>query len=66
MNTPEQERETDWDIVPENAPDAEKVFRRNLESDLVLRDIARRISEGVDPEEAVKQAKALAEGKADE
>jgi hypothetical protein len=66
MNTPDQERETDWDIVPENASDAEEVFRRNLASDLVLRDIARRISEGVDPEEAVKQAKALAEGKADE
>lgn len=66
MSDPDTERETNWEIVREDTADAEEVFRRNLASDLVLRDIARRISEGVDPEEAVKQAKAVAEGKADE
>ena len=66
MSDPDTEREMNWEIVREDTADAQGVFRPNLATHLVLRDIARRISEGVDPEEAVKQAKAVAEGKADE
>ena len=45
MSDPDTEREMNWEIVREDTADAEEVFRRNLASDLVLRDIARRISE---------------------
>jgi hypothetical protein len=66
MATPSDNPETDSSIINETTDDADANFRRYLQNTLVLRDIARRISEGVDPEEAVRQAKAVAEGKPDE
>jgi hypothetical protein len=58
MSNPDEVRDDEDDamsIVPENGPDAEDRFRKYVRASISMREIARLIAEGMDPEEAVKQ-----------
>jgi hypothetical protein len=58
MSNPDEVRDDEDDamsIVPENGPDAEDRFRKYVRASISMREIARLIADGMDPEEAVKQ-----------